>query len=161
MKKFLSLLLTVVAVAVIGWSGTSPAEAAMPVIKADRQYFDFDKGLHVLSGNVVIEHNSRRVTAGEAKTNMIEVWANGGITFQQDDIQISGSSIYANFSQNLVAIQDDVDFSRNGLRITAGRVEFNWKTKLATFTGAVKVEKEDGGFTADTATYNVITNTFQ
>lgn len=154
-SRFLYLLLFVSLFA----SFPAPAEAALPVIKADRQYFDFEKGLHVLSGNVVIEHNSRRVTAGEAKTNMIEVWASGNITFQQDDIQMSGSSLYATFAKNFVQIQN-VDFSRSSLRITSDSVDFNWKTKLAVFTGNVRIDADGTSSTADTATYNVQSNSF-
>lgn len=137
------------------------SEAAVPQIQAEHQYFDVEKGLYVLNDNVVIAHKNRRVTAGEAKTNMMEVWADGGITFQQDDIEMSGSSLYADFSKNMVQVQGGVDFNRSNLRITADKVEFNWKTKLASFLGNVRVQQEGNASVYDAATYNVATNNFQ
>ncbi|MBP2641790.1 MAG: OstA family protein [Firmicutes bacterium] len=130
------------------------------MVKADRQYHDFEKGLYVLNGNVVIEYNGYHVTAVEAKTDLVEVWANGGITFQKDDIQMSGSIIYSNFHQNILKVQGAVDFSRNKLRITADKVEFNWETKLAKFTGNVRVQNGDTISTHDTTIYNLGTNGF-
>lgn len=134
--------------------------AAMPSITADRQYFDVNTGLHVLSGNVHIEHNGRTVTAGEAKTNMLEVWGTGGVTFTQDDIDFSGDSVYVYFPNNLAQISGSVAFSRSGLKIAADKVDFNWNTKIANFSGNVSVTQNNTTWTTDSATYNVATNTF-
>lgn len=133
--------------------------AAAPVISADRQYFDVSSGLHVLSGNVHIEHNGRTVTAGEAKTNMIEIWGSGGVTFTQDDIDFSGDNVYVYFPSNTAQIDGGVNFSRSGISITADQVNFNWKTKVAAFSGNVQVTQNGSSWTADNVSYNVISNT--
>lgn len=135
------------------------AFAAMPVIKADKQYFDINNYVHVLSGNVQIEHKNRRVTAGEAKTNMLEVWGTGGITFTQGDIAISGSNIYVSFPKNLVQIDGNINFTRSGLKISSDKVDFNWSNKLAVFCGNVQIDQNGTLTTADTLSYNVETNT--
>lgn len=161
MKKVFSLCFVVFAFVASWCLFPVGVEAAMPQIQANRQYFDVERGLYVLKDNVVIAHKNRRVTAGEARTNLMEVWANGGITFSQDDIRMSGSSVYANFPQHIVQILGGVDFRRNDLRIRADSVEFNWKTKLAVFTDNVKMQKDGAVSTADKITYNILTNTIQ
>jgi lipopolysaccharide assembly outer membrane protein LptD (OstA) len=139
---------------------TSTVFAAMPTIRADHQYFDITSGLQVLSGNVYIEHKNRVVTAGEARTNYVEVWASGGVTFTQDDIYFTGSTVYVSFPKNLAQISGGISFSRSGLQITANQVDFNWKTKVADFSGNVQVTQDGNSWSADTASYNVITNSF-
>ena len=133
--------------------------AAAPSITADKQYFDVSSGLHVQSGNVHIEHNGRVVTAGEAKTNLIEIWGSGGVTFTQDNIYFSGNSVYVYFPSHSAQIEDKVSFSRPGVQITADRVEFNWKTKVAAFNGNVQITQNGNSWTADSISYNVISNT--
>lgn len=136
------------------------AFAATPSITADKQYFDVSSGLHVLSGNVHIQHNDRVVTAGEAKTNLLEIWGSGGITFTQDDIYFTGNNVYVYFPSHCAQIDDKVTFSRPGVQITADRVEFNWKTKIAVFNSNVRVTQGNNSWTANTVSYNVISNTF-
>lgn len=132
--------------------------ASAPVISADRQYFDISSGLHILSGNVHIEHNGRVVTAGEAKTNLVEIWGSGGITFTQNDIQFVGNSVYVYFPSSIAQIDGDISFSRPGIQITANHVDFNWKTKVASFSGNVIVSENGRNWTADSINYNVISN---
>lgn len=152
-KTLISCLLMVMLLAV-------PSFAAMPSIHADHQYFDISTGLHTLSGNVSIAHNGRTITAGEAKTNLLEVWASGGITLVQDDIYFTGSDLYASFTQNQVQITGGVNFSRSGLTITANQGDFNWKSKVAVFSGNVAVTQNGNTWTADSVSYHVIDNTF-
>lgn len=140
---------------------TAVYASSAPVISADRQYFDVASGLHVLSGNVHIEHKGRIVTAGEAKTNLIEVWGSGGVTFTQDDIHFSGNSVYVYFPSNTAQIDGNVNFSRSGISITADRVNFNWQTKTAVFTGNVQVTQNGSSWTADSVSYNVNANTVE
>lgn len=136
------------------------AFAEMPVIKADKQYFDFEHGVHVLSGNVRIEHSGRVVTAGEARTNMIEVWASGGVTFSQNDIAFSGNNVYVYFPREKVDIDGNIDFTRPGLHITSDKVEYNWDSKIAVFTGHVTINQNGTATNADSASYNINTNSF-
>ncbi|MPM92200.1 hypothetical protein SDC9_139335 [bioreactor metagenome] len=133
--------------------------AAAPVITADRQYFDISSGLHVLSGNVHIEHNGRVVTAGEAKTNLVEIWGSGGITFTQDDINFTGNNVYVYFPSNSAKIDGGVTFSRPGIAINAECADFNWKSKVAVFNGNVQVTQNGKSWRTNSISYNVISNT--
>lgn len=133
--------------------------AAAPIITADRQHFDVSSGLHILSGNVHIEHNGRIVTAGEARTNLIEIWGLGGVTFTQDDIYFSGNNVYVYFPSNTAQIDGNVTFSRSGIQISANKVDFNWKTKVATFNGNVQITQNGTSWNADSICYNVISST--
>lgn len=133
--------------------------AAMPTIKADRQYFDISAGVHVLSGNVYIAHNNRIVTAGEARTNMVEVWASGGVTFEQNDIDFSGDTLYVYFPHSSAQINGNVKLSRANLEICANKVEFNWQSKAAIFSGNVTVVQNGNSWSAESVHYNVEENT--
>lgn len=140
---------------------TNIAFAAMPLITADKQYFDVDSGLHILSGNVHIEHNGRIITAGEAKTNLVEIWGSGGVTFTQDDLYFTGNTVYVFFPSHQAQISDGVSLSCTGLKITADKVDFNWDTKIATFSGNVNILQNGNSWTADNAKYNVLTRLFE
>lgn len=135
------------------------AWADMPIIKADEQFFDVDQGVHVLRGNVYIEHNGRIVTAGEARTNMIEVWASGSVNFSQADIHFTGNRVYVFFPKSQAEISGSVNFSRTGLKITADKVVYDWNTKIAVFTDNVVIVRNGNTQTADSANYNVELNT--
>lgn len=138
---------------------TSTVFAAMPVVKADKQYFDVNTGLHILSGNVFISHKDRSVTAGTAKTNMSEVWASGGISYNDKDICLNGSTVYVSFSNRTAYVDGAITFSRSSLKIIADRSEYNWKTKTAVFTGNVQVYQSQNYFRAERLIYNVKSDT--
>jgi len=140
---------------------TNIAFAAMPIITADKQYFNVDSGLHILSGNVHIEHNGRTITAGEAKTNLVEIWGSGGVNFVQDDLYFTGNAVYVFFPSHQAQIRDKVSLSCAGLKITADKVDFNWDTKIATFSGNVSILQNGNSWTAGNANYNVITRLFE
>lgn len=159
MKRKVALLLLVMLMAVLL---VSSAEAApKPIINADKQYFDVNTGLYVLKGNVYIEVRNRIITAGQAKVNMgsLEVWGSGGVTVTQGDIYFSGDSVYVYGLQDRADIDGGVYFKRSGLEISADRVQFNWRSKLATFNGNVHINQGGNTWTADSLTYNVDTNT--
>lgn len=141
---------------------TTTALAAAPIIKADKQYFDINTGLYVLNGNVYIEFKNRVITAGQAKVNMgsLEVWGSGGVTVNQDDISFSGDSVYVYGTEDRASVEGNVIFNRTNLKVTANQVNFNWRDKNAIFTGNVQVTQNDTSYTADSAKYNVETNTF-
>lgn len=149
-----ALILTVI------MAGT--AFAAKPIIRADRQYLDVNTGLYVLTGNVYIEVKNRIITAGQARVNMatLEVWGSGGITVTQDDIYFTGDSVYVYGSQDHAAIDGGVSFSRTDLKITADKADYDWRSKVATFSGNVQVVQGDNSWSADSVSYNVATNTF-
>jgi lipopolysaccharide assembly outer membrane protein LptD (OstA) len=138
---------------------TSTVFAAMPVIKADRQYFDIASGLHVLSGNVYITHNNRAVTAGTAKTNMLEIWASGGVTYTDNDIYLAGNTVYVSFPTHSAQVDNTITFTRGDLKISADHGNYNWKTKVASFNGNVQLTQNEASFRTDSINYNVETDT--
>lgn len=159
MKRKMALLLLMMLMAVLL---AGQAEAAQkPIITADKQYFDLSTGLHVLKGNVYIEVGNRVITAGQAKVSVgsLEVWGTGGVTVTQGDIFFSGDSVYVYGTQSKADIDGGVYFKRTGLEISADRVQFNWRSKLATFHGNVHINQGGNIWTADNLTYNVDTNT--
>ncbi|WP_018702518.1 MULTISPECIES: LptA/OstA family protein [Sporomusaceae] len=135
------------------------ASAAVPVIQADQQYFDIKSGLHVLKGNVTISHNGRVVTAGEARTNMLEVWASDNVTFTQDDISFRGDSVYVNIPNNTAKITGNVSYSDNGTRIQSQQVEYDWSSKIATFTGQITLTQNGATSSHEQLRYHVIDHT--
>lgn len=135
--------------------------AAKPIITADEQYFDTNSGLYVLKGNVTIQVGNRTITAGTAKIDMtsLEVWGYNGITVTQDDIYFTGDSVYVYGADKHATISGGVNFSKSGIAIRANSVDFNWKTKLAVFTGNVNVTQDNATYGSDEVTYNIVTNT--
>jgi len=156
MKRKISFIFLMLAILL-----TNIAFAATPIITADKQYFDVNSGMNVLSGNVHIEYKGRIVTAGEAKTNLIEIWGSGGVTFTQDSLYFTGNTVYVYFPSHKAQISDGVALSCTGLKITADKVDFNWDNKIATFSGNVSILQNDNSWTADNANYNVATGQFQ
>lgn len=141
---------------------TGTASAAKPVITADRTYFDINTGLYVLNGNVYIEIKNRTITAGQAKVNPVtlEVWGSGGITVKQRDIYFTGDSVYVYGTKDHAKIDGGVSLSRDNLSISAESVDFNWRTRVAVFTGNVRVTEGGTNWTADSVSYNVDQNCF-
>lgn len=135
--------------------------AAKPIIKSDKQYLDFKTGLYVLKGHVYIEVKNRIITADQAKVDMLsmEVWGSGGITLKQNDLFFTGQSVYVYGKKSLAKIDGSVHLSRPTIDITADKVDFNWKNKIATFQGNVKVTKDSNILTSDLLKYNVVTDT--
>ena len=140
-------------------SVTSVVSAAVPVVQADQQYFDIKSGLHVLKGNVTISHSGRVVTAGEARTNMLEVWASDNVTFTQDDISFRGDSVYVNIPSNTAKITGNVSYSDNGTSIQAQQVEYDWNSKIALFNGQVKITQNGTTSSQEQVRYHVIEHT--
>lgn len=135
--------------------------AAKPVITADSTYFDINSGHYVLNGNVRVEVGSRIITAGNARVSLTsrEVWGYDGITVTQDDIYFTGDSVYVEGGRRSAQIDGSVNFSRSDLQISANQATYNWKTKLATFNGNVRVTQNGSTWTADSVEYNINTNT--
>ena len=153
MKKI--TLLTVLLLVLI-----SSTVLAKPIITADKTYFDVATGLYNLVGNVYIEVGNRIITAGQAKVNMasMEVAGSGGVTVTQDDIKFSGDNVFVYGASNKADVSGNIIFMRTGLSITADQASFNWKTKLATFTGNVQVITDKGNSVHNSVSYNIVTN---
>lgn len=134
---------------------------AKPIIKADRTYFDVSTGLYVLNGNVYVEVGNRIIKANQAKVSIssLEVWATGGISLTQDDINFTGDSVYVYGTQKKAQIAGGVNFSRTGISFSADSVEYDWGTKIAVFSGNVQINQNGVITSADRASYDVANNT--
>lgn len=131
-----------------------------PIITADTTYYDVNTGLYILKGNIYIEVKSRIITAGQAKVSLstLEIWGSDGITLTEGDVHLSADSVHVFGFRNSSLIEGHVVFKRTGLVITSDRAEFNWKTKIGTFSGTVKVIQGENVWTGSLATYNVESN---
>jgi lipopolysaccharide assembly outer membrane protein LptD (OstA) len=63
-------------------------------------------------------------------------------------------------TKDKATIDGGVNFSRDGLSITADNAEFNWRNKIAVFNGNVRVNQNGTNWSADSASYNVSSNNF-
>lgn len=136
-----------------------PVAAAKPVITADTTYYETDTGLYLLKGNVRVEVGNRVITAGQAKVSLssLEVWGTDGITLTQDSIHLIAASVYIYGRQNRAVLEGGVTFSQPHITITADTADFNWRTKLGTFTGNVQVTQDSNTWSAESITYNIKT----
>ncbi|QDR82633.1 LptA/OstA family protein [Sporomusa termitida] len=134
-----------------------PAAAAKPTVTADTTYYDTDTGLYLLKGNVRIEAGSRMITAGQARVSLssLEVWGSDGITLTQDNIHLTAGSVYAYGTQNKAVLGGGVTLSQSHITITADTADFNWRTKIGTFTGNVQVTQGSNTWSAASVTYNL------
>lgn len=140
-----------------------PAAAARPVITADTTYYDTDTGLYILKGHVRVEVGKRIITAGQAKVSLgsLEVWGSDGITLTQDDSVLTAGSVYVYGTQNKAVLNGGVTFSHPQLTISADTADFNWRTKLGTFTGNVQVTQGNDTWSAASVTYNIKTGALE
>jgi lipopolysaccharide export system protein LptA len=138
--------------------------AAKPVITADTTNYDTDTGLYLLKGNVRVEDGSRVITAGQAKVSLssLEVWGSDGITLTQDDIYLTAGSVYVYGTRNKALLSGGVTLTQpHIIFITADTADFNWRTKLGTFTGNVQVTQGNDTWSAASVTYNIKTGTLE
>ena len=139
----------------------SVANASVSV-NADNKYFDFMSGSYVLEGNVLVQTDTRTIGADKATVKLTtkEVWADGNIFLEEPEegIYFSGGNLYASDESKTATIKGNVVFKREGLTIKATRCDFNWKSKIAEFSGLVEVDKDNEVKTYDVLHYNVIEN---
>lgn len=142
---------------------TGPVTAARPVVTADSTYYDTNTGLYILKGHVRVEVGSRVITAGQAKVSLssLEVWGSDGITLTQDDSVLTAGSVYVYGTQNKAVLNGGVTFSHPQVTISADTADFNWRTKLGTFTGNVQVTQGNATWSAASVTYNIKTGALE
>jgi len=138
---------------------TGSVVAAKPIIKAETTYYDTNTGLYVLKGHVRIEVGSRVITAGQAKISLgsLEIWGSDGITLTQDNIHLTAGSVYVYGTRSKAMLSGGVKLEQPHITINAETAEFNWRTKLATFTGNVHITQGDDTWSAASVTYNIKT----
>jgi len=133
------------------------ASASAPVITADNQYYDFETGLYILDGNVSVQTKHGLVQAQKARVSMtaLEVFAEGGITFSQDELCLSGGdTIFVTGKEHRLVIEGNIRLQSSTVDLTCARADFNWKTKNATLSNVSFVENGEAKY-VDEAVYNV------
>lgn len=135
------------------------AFAERPEISADRQSFDVATMRYLLDGHVTVRFSARTITADHAQVNLItmEVWAQDHIRLVEGDILFIGKTLYVKGSERTAYLTDGADFTRSALAIRSDEATFNWDTKIADFTGNVRLTREDTEEKCAHVRYNVVT----
>ncbi len=161
MKKRLIVLLT--ALFILNAASFVQAAVNNKFFRADKQSFDVETGMYTITGNIVINVGSAFITGDKAlvKLSTLEFFGNGGWFLKQDDVTFKGKNVYVIFNKSIAMIDGDTDFQRSNLQITADKVDYNWKSKIAEFKGNVRVKQEGAPpDSRDLVKYNLETNEF-
>jgi len=160
MKGFRLILL--VGLIMLAMISTSFAAVNNKYFRADKQYYDFENGVYVVSGNIVINVENGTISGDKAqvKLSTLEFWGTGGWLLKQFDVTFKGDSAYVVFNKDAAEVEGNCVFDRPGLQILSDKADYNWKTKVATFKGNVKVIQSETGYAADYVQYNVETKEF-
>ncbi len=147
----------------LAFASTSFAAVNNKYFRADKQHFDIETGQYVVSGNIVINVENGFIAGEKAqvKLSTLEFWGTGGWLLKQYDVTFKGESAYVVFGKDIAMIEGGADFQRTGLQITSDKVDYNWKSKVAVFTGNVKVVQPGlAAVSSDSIKYNVTTKEF-
>ena len=140
-----------------GFMGISSASVS---VTSDSKYFDISSGCFVLEGNVVVKTDTRTIGADKARVNLMtkEVWADGNVYVDetQDNIKFTGGSVYASDETKTAVIKGNAVFERPSINIQSEKCSFNWRTKIAEFSGLVEVRKDGKVEVYDNLLYNVV-----
>jgi len=155
----ITILLTLI---LLVMGSTSFAAVTDKYFRADKQYYDADTGVYVLSGNIVIAIEKGNIMGEQAKVKFPtqEFWGTGGWVLKQQDVTFKGDSAYVVFNKDSAQVEGNCDFQRPGLQITSDKADYNWKSKVVTFTGNVKVIPVVSSRSVDMVQYNVDTKEF-
>lgn len=119
-------------------------------------------GCFVLEGNVLVKTDTRTIGADKARVNLVtkEVWANGNVYVEepQEEIKFKGGSVYASDELKTAIIKGDAILERPDITIQAEKCSFNWRTKIAEFSGLVEVRQDGKTNVYDVIQYDVINN---
>ena len=152
--KLLMKSMFLVCVLMLSMVGVSSASVS---VTSDSKYFDISSGCFVLEGNVLVKTDTRTIGADKARVNLVtkEVWANGNVYVEepQEEIKFKGGSVYASDELKTAIIKGNAILERPDITIQAEKCSFNWRTKIAEFSGLVEV-RQDG----KTNVYDVIQN---
>ena len=135
------------------------AFAERPEVSADRQSFDVATMRYLLDGHVTVRFPERTITADHAQVNLVtmEVWAQDHIRLVEGDILFTGKTLYVKGSERTAYLKDGADFTRSALAIRSDEATFNWDTKIADFSGHVRLTRENTTEKFTHVRYNVIT----
>jgi lipopolysaccharide export system protein LptA len=159
--KLLIKSMFLVCVLMLSMVGVSSASVS---VTSDSKYFDISSGCFVLEGNVLVKTDTRTIGADKARVNLVtkEVWANGNVYVEepQEEIKFKGGSVYASDELKTAIIKGDAILERPDITIQAEKCSFNWRTKIAEFSGLVEVHQDGKTNVYDVIQYDVINNPF-
>ncbi|WP_302486709.1 LptA/OstA family protein [uncultured Megamonas sp.] len=157
--KVLIKSMFLVCILMLTMAGVSSASVS---VTSDSKYFDISSGCFVLEGNVLVKTDTRTIGADKARVNLMtkEVWANGNVYVEepQEEIKFKGGSVYASDEMKTAVIKGDALLERPGISIQAEKCSFNWRTKIAEFSGLVEVHQDGKIEIYDVIHYDVINN---
>lgn len=146
-----------VCILMLSLTGISNASVS---VTSDSKYFDISSGCFVLEGNVLVKTDTRTIGADKARVNLMtkEVWANGNVYVDelQDNIKFTGGSVYASDETKTAVIKGNAILERPTINIQSEKCSFNWRTKIAEFSGLVEVRKDGKVEVYDNLIYNVV-----
>lgn len=157
MKKLLLLIIALVVFI------PSFCLAAEPVIKSDTRTFNPLTGIYDLQGNVYVQipanDSMLTITGDQTMVSLykLEVHGQGNITLVYDDLKFHCDKVDVYNKNRTAYVTGNCNFVNGAVSINADSGSFNWKTKLASFEGNVKV---NGVPQKEAITYNVITQSF-
>lgn len=161
MKRFRIMFVVLLVLSLL--ASTCFAAVNNKYFRADKQYFDIETGQYVISGNIVINVDNGFIAGEKAqvKLSTLEFWGTGGWLLKQYDVTFKGESAYVVLNKDIALIEGGADFQRTDLQITSTKVDYNWKSKIATFKGNVKVIQPGLAIvSSDSIKYNVETKEF-
>ena len=121
---------------------TAKSYAAMPDISAGESTFDIFKGCYIFKNNVRISDRGMTITAQRATAQMTtqKVWADGGVTFEQEGLKFKCDKIFVNARESMVEVIGNLNLIQDGaVRISGDVGKFSWSDKCADFYGKVKL----------------------
>lgn len=138
--------------------------AVEPIITSDTRTFDPFKGIYNLQGNVFVQfpvHDTQLTITGDTTKVYLydqEVHGEGNITLSFDQMAFTCDKVDVYHSKRTAYVTGNLLFDDKTNKITADQGSYCWKTKLASFSGNVKInsKKHKGDLV-----YNVMTKEFK
>ena len=136
---------------------------AEPIIKSDVRTFDIMKGLYDLKGNVFVqfpvEKSTMTIKSDAAQVYMykMEIYGQNNITLSFDDISFACDKVAVYPTKSIAHLTGHMHLKAPDLDIKSDKGSYDWKSKLATFIGNVKV---NGKSKPDNTQYNMVTKKF-
>lgn len=134
-----------------------------PVIKSDSRSFDPFRGIYDLRGHVYVQFpahdNILTITGDTTQVHLynMEVHGQGNIELTFDKLVFKCDKVDVYHSDRTAYVTGNCSFDDTVTDITADKGSYCWKTKLAAFSGNVKV---NGVAQEGDVEYNVITQKF-
>lgn len=130
-----------------------------PTITSDSRTFDPIRGIYDLRGNVFVQFPAQdtmlTITGDTTQVYLYaaEVHGKDNITLTYGNMNFRCDKVDVYGTESTAYVSGNISFVQGGTSITADSGSFNWRTKLASFSGNVKV---NGKPQKDGVTYNVI-----